>query len=207
MEREPGSIVIGLGQSAKPFPREVDVFDGKSPLGPLEKMHSRAIAVVANSKRYSDSSIWLFGADISGYHEASEMNKQMLSSHPNLEGRITLFDGVDTSTQAERIRKELSNFVTRPEVILVSPLDHTRRAKGQIEAWGSHVDKVYESHWVYVKEPGITDEERERRKNEVISIYFAGLTYLTLMREFGMNVLGLVDPKGQLIGKIAERFR
>jgi hypothetical protein len=178
-------------------------------LDPISEMNVEAACIAATHN--PEAQIIFVGCDPyqTGYDEATLMEKEAFSKSPDLLGRIqTLTGHLDTSYQAEAVSLELKRDEYKDvPVYLILPLGHKRRATGQVKAFGVKIEKVLEAHRVYVKETGISREERKRRIDEVKEIYFTRGMYLDLVKEFGLNVLGVIDRKGLLIRNISKRFR
>lgn len=148
-----------------------------------------------------------------GVSEANQVTDYLLDRFDLIPQKIFLdTDSYDTSTIAENAARFVRNseIAEEPidEVDLVTPSFHARRVKGQMEGFGLKIDNVYISDRVYVNDPHITESTRKRRQKIVHKLYrYNPYMYLERVREFGLNVLGLVDPKGMIVRKRTSRSR
>lgn len=219
LSENPRSILLVLGQGNKPpFPRCEFPDSEVSPMMLSEEIVSDAAGVIAMYKE-PISEVWIWGEKvernkgkkITAYEEAREMQKFILDTFPTLQGRTRIFEGTsDTSTQARLIRDEVARLDKSTRVTLLTTLDHDRRAKGNIDAYGTEIDEIYYAHKEYLnyrKTREMSMEEWLDRKRKVARAWINVPMYASMVREFGLNVIGRLDRRGQIAGIIARNFR
>ena len=212
-------ILLVPGQGNKPpFPRGVFPDSEVSPMMLSEEIVSDAAGAVAIYKE-PISEVWIWGEKVERnkgkktivYEEAEEMQKFILDTFPSLQGRTRIFQETsNTSTQARLIKDELARLDKSTRVTLLTTLDHDRRAIGNIQAYGTEIDETYYAHREYLnyrKTRGMSMEEWLERKRRVARAWINVPMYASMVREFGLNVIGQLDRKGLFAGNIASKFR
>lgn len=213
------SILIVPGQGNKPpFSRNAFPDSEFGPMMLSEEIVSDAAGAIGMYLE-PDSQIKFYGdrvkKKIDGeeiiYDEAEEMEKYVLRVFPKLEGRTEKIKNTSsTSKQANLIRQELEQIGRPTRVTLLTTIDHDRRMIGNIRAFGTELDAVYLAHEQYLnfrRTRGISMEEWIERKRKIAKAWINFPMYLSMIRELGANVAGLIDSKGEIAGKVARTFR
>ncbi len=210
MKNEHVPIVVIFGENEKIGQGKGFLETQPDQMSPVSRISSVAAGVVGKHEE-PDSELWYVGCDPfrTGNEEAKQMRDRTVSLYPDLAERTKIFTGlVDTSLQVEALSRELRLLGRRNrEVSVVLPIEHFRRAIGQLKANDIGIRNGYLAHEKYILDPDIKREVRKERIREVRSIYFTWQMYFDIMREFGLNVIGNVDNKGLLIRKASEHFR
>jgi hypothetical protein len=210
MNVESKSVVIVYGENGIFGESASSIAHAPDHLGKVSRISKHAVRIRAAQEK-PDTEFWIVGCDPfkNGYEEAIQMETSLLNDAPQLQGRTRTFNGLlDTSHQAEAI----SEALCAPEYVdanisVILPLEHKKRAVTFMKTFGASPARVYEAHREYVLEKGISRDEKIRRIEEIKEIYFTFDMYLNLLKELGGNVLGFVDPRGNIMRKISDRFR
>lgn len=202
-------VLVVFGENAKTgYGRE---FIETQPdfMGPVSRISATATAAIAKHAEYR-SEVLFVGCDPfgTGREESIQMRDMAVGIYPGMEGRSHVLTGLlDTSMQAEAVAEEIKARRRKPEVSVVLPIEHAKRASGQLRAFGLSIKDLYIAHEAYILDPGISRGEKRERIRLVRDVYFTPQMYLDIMREFGLNVIGKIDNKGLLIRKLSEHFR
>lgn len=205
MNIEIGKPTIVFGGLAKIGTNLNDLRLNPDQLNSISKFSADSVGIIG--RNFENGDFYLVGCDPykTGLEEAELMKARVLKNYPEHIERIHTHNGlVDTSLQAENISKELRYD---PVVNVIVPLEHRRRAVGQLRANGLEIVTVYTSHEEYILDPEISKNERKIRIDEVKEAYFNVGMYLDIMREFGLNLIGKIDNRGLIIREVSKHFR
>ena len=209
MEREPRKVIVVFGENVKFGQGKKYLESRETKMHPVAEYVSDAVAEIAPHDNVNGE-IWIFGGDAAGIgiSEAEQMEERIREHDPHFRYNIKTFtEPIDTSQAAEAVRQELGKFDHKINISTVFPIEHRWRANTQLEANGVKIDHKYKAERVYLTLPRSKEKQLERIK-KIKDIYKSKNMYFDLIRELGLNTIGLFDKKGNLIRKhISERFR
>jgi hypothetical protein len=209
MEKEPRKILVVFGENVKFGQGKKYLESRESKMHPVAEYVSDTTAEVAPHDNVNGE-IWIFGGDAAGVGvpESVQMEERIRAHEPHFRYNIKTFtEPIDTSQAAEAVKQELDKHEHKIQVSTIFPLEHRWRANAQLEANGVEIDHKYKAERVYLTLPRSKEEQLDRIK-KIKKIYKSKNMYFDLMRELGLNAIGLFDKKGKFVRKhISERFR
>lgn len=171
-------------------------------------------SAVILGKKYPNARLIFDGSDpfSTGINVADVMEKKALLQDPSLKGRTKVIRARDTSYQSEEafIEMQKSEYGDG-SVGVVAPFEHIYRATTHLKAFGVENITVFESNSTYIKERGISRDEKKRRVGVVRKAYFERLnklaSYFNVMKELGMGPITALNKDGSWIRRISDRGR